>query len=483
MKKYIIILFIIIFNISIVNGVDVNKGKFTYEINSITKQKDGFLIKGWGLTVQEHHHTKDSHNYELQLFNNKERLIYKSKALSLDQSMNMRIQGVRRCYNNEFNAKDYCYYDYKYSGFEFYVPYKDIKEGFSYDTKLVINNIPTKKSHSIRLYYPFKSVITHKIDQNYISANSNLYTNKLKIAYSDIFLRNTIGSSSFMYSGNYCSYGNRNILFYKENSIYNKIYDQKLVNNTTFYNVKSNLLGCYNGKSLVSEGTKFNSWIPSNFVDFEGKNLTFENKFINAKPRLYIKSNPTVNVNQEIKIKDFAYAIDDEEGDLTHKITPSTLSFAKKGVYEVNLRVEDKYKYFDTKAIKITAINPNDKYPVINADDKTIYVNDEFNPKNNVSAFDNEDGDLTSKIKIDGNVNNLLVGEYKIKYSVTDSDDKTTIKEITVSVIDKPITKLRFINRKFLFYKQVIPINWKSKMTLLETILNNKVYFKKNTLS
>ncbi|MCG4722861.1 DUF5011 domain-containing protein, partial [Alistipes putredinis] len=51
-------------------------------------------------------------------------------------------------------------------------------------------------------------------------------------------------------------------------------------------------------------------------------------------------------------------------------------------------------------------------------DNKTIYVGDKFDKLEGVSAADREDGDLTSKIKVEGKVDTTKAGDYKISYSV-----------------------------------------------------------------
>lgn len=53
------------------------------------------------------------------------------------------------------------------------------------------------------------------------------------------------------------------------------------------------------------------------------------------------------------------------------------------------------------------------------------------------NATDTLDGDLTSKIKITGNVNNKVAGTYKITYSVTNSKGKTSTVQRTVVVKDE----------------------------------------------
>ena len=52
----------------------------------------------------------------------------------------------------------------------------------------------------------------------------------------------------------------------------------------------------------------------------------------------------------------------------------------------------------------------------------TIIVGSDFNPLAGVSAYDKEDGDLTSAIKVLGSVDTSKAGEYKLIYTVEDKD-------------------------------------------------------------
>ncbi|WP_270915074.1 DUF5011 domain-containing protein [Staphylococcus saprophyticus] len=54
--------------------------------------------------------------------------------------------------------------------------------------------------------------------------------------------------------------------------------------------------------------------------------------------------------------------------------------------------------------------------------DTIIDKGEEYNLLNGVHAYDKEDGDLTHKIKVDGNVNINQAGKYKIEYKVEDSN-------------------------------------------------------------
>ena len=74
--------------------------------------------------------------------------------------------------------------------------------------------------------------------------------------------------------------------------------------------------------------------------------------------------------------------------------------------------------------------------PIINASDKVIKVGNAFNPLEGVSASDKEDGNITSKIVVNENTVDISQqGIYKVVYSVTDSKNATTIKEIKVRVV------------------------------------------------
>lgn len=73
--------------------------------------------------------------------------------------------------------------------------------------------------------------------------------------------------------------------------------------------------------------------------------------------------------------------------------------------------------------------------PTISASDKTIVVGAKFEPLKGVTAKDNEDGDITSKIKVIKNtVDTKKAGTYKVTYQVTDSQGASVTKTIKVTV-------------------------------------------------
>ena len=77
--------------------------------------------------------------------------------------------------------------------------------------------------------------------------------------------------------------------------------------------------------------------------------------------------------------------------------------------------------------------------PVINTEfqELTLLLNQNYNPLTGITAFDSEDGNLTSHIKVIKNTVDITkVGNYEITYQVSDSKNQTVEKTIIVKVVD-----------------------------------------------
>lgn len=78
--------------------------------------------------------------------------------------------------------------------------------------------------------------------------------------------------------------------------------------------------------------------------------------------------------------------------------------------------------------------------PVIEAKDLTLTVNEVFDAKAGVRAYDKEDGDLTDRIEVVKNeVDTSKVGIYTVTYRVSDTQGAVATKTITVTVQEKEV--------------------------------------------
>ncbi|MBC1975332.1 immunoglobulin-like domain-containing protein [Listeria booriae] len=144
-------------------------------------------------------------------------------------------------------------------------------------------------------------------------------------------------------------------------------------------------------------------------------------------------------------------ASDTEDGDLTDRIDidSSNVDMTQAGTYAVEYSVTDS----DNNTTKITRhvyVRTNDK-PVIHASDQTFKAGASFDPLAGMSASDTEDGDITANVTITANdVDANQAGTYHVTYSVTDSDDNTTTKTITITVLtnEKPVITAADITQK-----------------------------------
>lgn len=94
----------------------------------------------------------------------------------------------------------------------------------------------------------------------------------------------------------------------------------------------------------------------------------------------------------------------------------------------------------DVKPLDVEVFPPNeptDTHPAINfLPTQSIRKGSKFDPMEGVSATDKKDGDLTAKITCEGTVDTSKVGEYLLKYSVTNSQGNTTNQWAIVRVVE-----------------------------------------------
>lgn len=132
-------------------------------------------------------------------------------------------------------------------------------------------------------------------------------------------------------------------------------------------------------------------------------------------------------------------ASDDRDGNLTAKIkiNSENVNSETPGIYSIVYSVRDCSGNEAKKKTSITILK--DQAPILKGTtNKTVYVNNKINYLAGVSATDDKDGNLTSKIKINNdNLNLGKAGIYKVVYTIIDSTGNKTSKTITVTVKKK----------------------------------------------
>lgn len=157
--------------------------------------------------------------------------------------------------------------------------------------------------------------------------------------------------------------------------------------------------------------------------------------------------NKTIELGNKFNELDGIKAIDEEDGDITNDIivVSSNVDVNKEGVYVVTYEIKDKDGGKTRKTIEVTVVKPLEKEneaPYINASDRTIKQGESFNPLNGVNAYDTEDGDLTSKIRVIENMVDIsVVGKYSVTFEVSDSAGYRVTKEIYINVVPKSNTR------------------------------------------
>ncbi|MGL4850990.1 MAG: immunoglobulin-like domain-containing protein [Clostridium sp.] len=159
----------------------------------------------------------------------------------------------------------------------------------------------------------------------------------------------------------------------------------------------------------------------------------------NSAPVLEGVENKTIKLNSSFDKMAGVKATDKEDGDLTSKIkVTGDVDTTKAGTYNLTYEVADK-EGLKATAKRVITVKENapvvDEKPVITGvKNRTIKLNSSFDKMAGITANDKEDGVLTNKIKVDGEVDTTKAGNYILTYSVTDSKGQTTTESCVITV-------------------------------------------------
>lgn len=136
---------------------------------------------------------------------------------------------------------------------------------------------------------------------------------------------------------------------------------------------------------------------------------------------------------KSFNLMDGVSAHDVEDGDLTNKVVyASNVDVNTEGTYQVTYQVIDSVEHKTSATRDVVVINDA---PVIHVSgENQIEVNHAFDPLQGVTADDYQDGDLTTGIKVAGDVDTSNLGDYELAYTVTDKNGTVTTLKRTVTV-------------------------------------------------
>lgn len=139
-------------------------------------------------------------------------------------------------------------------------------------------------------------------------------------------------------------------------------------------------------------------------------------------PILNIRGSSIVEVNVFSDYIDAGYELEHPNNNLKVNIS-SNVNTKKVGIYDVVYSV----KHMDDKITKTRKVKvvDNEKPSIeLIGNSEVILLEDSIYKEEGCTATDNYDNDITSKVKITNNIKNSI-GEYEVKYTVSDSSGNT----------------------------------------------------------
>lgn len=446
----------------------VSKTMLPYEILSVSMTQNTMTVTGWAILNETQHFISSAdHSYELEFASPEHTFRVNGTITNTTLTETFRYGGAPICATNAYFKTDTtCYYRFENAGFSFSVPMDSLEIGRDYTVYLVVHAKNANFHKKIPVYYPILNDIVMMNGQKEYKIVSKLNDTKITVKYATVAARKGPDRSYVAWSyGTNCSstYGNDH--FFLLNSVYTNIKERYLnnTNKVTYYRVSTSLSSCVDSRRRVVEGETFSPvWIASSFVEYSGTPMLVSTRIINTAPTIIV-DNVVLKVDETFRWEDHVTAYDAEEGNLSDKLNVISDKYHNiPGNYQMTFEVSDQYGAKASAVLLITVLEPENNLPMIQAEDFTVLIRSNLDLQKFASAFDLEDGDLSSKITADTQADLNVVGVYPVEFRVVDSRGAIAIRNVRMTVFDYDtlIAKFRFVDKDKLFYLEDIPIPW-----------------------
>jgi peptidoglycan/xylan/chitin deacetylase (PgdA/CDA1 family) len=190
-------------------------------------------------------------------------------------------------------------------------------------------------------------------------------------------------------------------------------------------NIDYNKIGRYEIKYEVP--TVLGKYSKSQIVDVVDK----------IAPEIKLQGEEVINQSYKSEFEEPGVtAIDNYDGDITSKIITEKNQINENQI-EIKYTVTDMSGNTTSKTRKVNLIDDVPPTITLNGDtDVSVIVGNQYKEQG-AKATDEKDGDLTSKVQIESNVNTSKTGKYIVTYKVSDNSGNEAIKTRNVSVVEK----------------------------------------------
>lgn len=482
--KWIIILFSLQslrqYSLIVHASTDVTKYNLPYEITDMRIENQSLIITGWAyIAYQQHYLDQSTHSTQFYFYSDLDTFIVDAQLLNFSQTLMMEYFGSPNCSLTSINKyPESCNFAYENVGFIINIPLDRFKSGHHYQSKIISNAFIANVSYQTDVYFPLSTDLVLENSAKRLTIISRLDDTNLTINSTTVLARKEPSkTANTWFYGTNCSSSYLNQLYFLKNTVYKNVYEKRIVDNTSFYRLKANLYLCNLYRRRIIEGQMFDPvWIASPYVSYSGTPLSIYVETINQAPKLSVR-HIEIFENETIDLFVHVSAYDYEDGDISDKIELIESNYQQHiGNYQATFRVVDSVGLTDQKILTITVKEIPNFLPEITAQSIKILQYGNFRPLEHVSAYDIEDGDITDKIQTLNTINTTILGEQQQCYSVTDSNEATVNKCMTVNVISykEYSNYFRFVSVNYPFENESIPRLWKDIEFNLFDIINRK---------